>query len=213
VPFPYSEKVLEYFKHPKNVGKIENPDAKAKEGSPACGDVVSLYLKVDEKTQKITDIKFESFGCASNIATGSIITEMAKGKTLEEAKKITWEEAAKELGGLPPIKVHCSVLAVDVLRAAIEDYEERHGLIKEKVKTTKEIVLRRLKHVMNPIVGFDIVRTNIVKDVDVEGGVVKIFNDLPQGHQFANNIEEEVKERLEALWDVRKIEVLFEKEE
>ncbi len=213
MPFPYSEKVLEYFKHPKNVGKIENPDAKAKEGSPACGDVVSLYLKVDEKTQKITDIKFESFGCASNIATGSIITEMAKGKTLEEAKKITWEEAAKELGGLPPIKVHCSVLAVDVLRAAIEDYEERHGLIKEKVKTTKEIVLRRLKHVMNPIVGFDIVRTNIVKDVDVEGGVVKIFIDLPQGHQFANNMEEEVKERLEALWDVKKIEVLFEKEE
>ena len=212
MPFPYSEKVLEYFKHPKNVGKIENPDAKAKEGSPACGDVVSLYLKVDEKTQKITDIKFESFGCASNIATGSIITEMAKGKTLDEAKKITWEDAAKELGGLPPIKVHCSVLAVDVLKAAIEDYEERHGLIKEKVKTTKEIVLRRLKHVMNPIVGFDIVRTNIVKDVDVEGGIVKIFIDLPQGHQFANNIEEEVKERLEALWDVEKIEVVFEKE-
>ena len=212
MPFPYSEKVLEYFKHPKNVGKIENPDAKAKEGSPACGDVVSLYLKVDEKTQKITDIKFESFGCASNIATGSIITEMAKGKTLDEAKKITWEDAAKELGGLPPIKVHCSVLAVDVLKAAIEDYEERHGLIKEKVKTTKEIVLRRLKHVMNPIVGFDIVRTNIVKDVDVEGGIVKIFIDLPHGHQFANNIEEEVKERLEALWDVKEIEVVFEKE-
>ena len=212
MPFPYSEKVLEYFKHPKNVGKIENPDAKAKEGSPACGDVVSLYLKVDEKTQKITDIKFESFGCASNIATGSIITEMAKGKTLDEAKKITWEDAAKELGGLPPIKVHCSVLAVDVLRGAIEDYEERHGLVKEKVKTTKEIVLRRLKHVMNPIVGFDIVKTNIVKDVDVEGGIVKIFVDLPHGHQFANNIEEEVKERLEALWDVKKIEVVFEKE-
>ena len=212
MPFPYSEKVLEYFKHPKNVGKIENPDAKAKGGSPACGDMVSLYLKVDEKTQRITDIKFESFGCASNIATGSIITEMAKGKTLDEAKKITWEDAAKELGGLPPIKVHCSVLAVDVLRAAIEDYEERHGLIKEKVKTTKEIVLRRLKHVMNPIVGFDIVRTNIVKDVDVEGGIVKIFIDLPQGHQFANNIEEDVKDRLEALWDVKKIEVVFEKE-
>ena len=212
MPLPYSEKVLEYFKHPKNVGKIENPDAKAKEGSPACGDMVTLYLKVDEKTKRITDIKFESFGCASNIATGSIITELAKGKTLEEAKKITWKDAAEELGGLPPVKVHCSVLAVDVLRAAIEDYEERHGLIKERVKTTKEIVFKRLKHVMNPFVGLDIVKTNIVKDIEIEDGTISVMMDVPRDHQFANNIEEEVKERLEHLWDIKKVEVVFEKE-
>ncbi|MCK4397075.1 iron-sulfur cluster assembly scaffold protein [candidate division WOR-3 bacterium] len=212
MPLPYSEKVLEYFKHPKNVGKIENPDAKAKEGSPACGDMVTLYLKVDEKTKRITDIKFESFGCASNIATGSIITELAKGKTLEEAKKITWKDAAEELGGLPPVKVHCSVLAVDVLRAAIEDYEERHGLIKERVKTTKEIVFKRLKHVMNPFVGLDIVKTSIVKDIEIEDGIIRVMMVIPREHQFANNIEEEVKERLEHLWDIKKVEVVFEKE-
>lgn len=212
MPLPYSEKVLEYFKHPKNVGKIENPDAKAKEGSPACGDMVTLYLKVDEKTKRITDIKFESFGCASNIATGSIITELAKGKTLEEAKKITWKDAAEELGGLPPVKVHCSVLAVDVLRAAIEDYEERHGLIKERVKTTKEIVFKRLKHVMNPFVGLDIVKTSIVKDIEIKDGIISVMMVVSREHQFANNIEEEVKERLEHLWDIKKVEVVFEKE-
>ncbi|TES89953.1 MAG: iron-sulfur cluster assembly scaffold protein [Candidatus Cloacimonadota bacterium] len=209
MPLPYSEKLLEYFRHPKNVGKMENPDAKAKEGSPACGDMVTLYLKVDEKTKKITDIKFESFGCASNIATGSIITELAKGKTLEEARKITWKDAAKELGGLPPVKVHCSVLAVDVLRSAIEDYEERHGLVKEKVETTKEIVLKRLKHVVNPIVGLDVVKTNIVKNIDVTDGVVRMLIDLPRDHQFAKNIEEEIIERLEHLWDIKKVEVTF----
>ncbi len=212
MPLPYSEKVLEYFKHPKNVGKIENPDAKAKEGSPACGDMVTLYLKVDEKTKRITDIKFESFGCASNIATGSIITELAKGKTLEEAKKITWKDAAEELGGLPPVKVHCSVLAVDVLRAAIEDYEERHGLIKERIKTTKEIVFKRLKHVMNPFVGLDIVKTSIVKDIEIKDGIIRVMMVVSREHQFANNIEEEVKERLEHLWDIKKVEVVFEKE-
>ena len=212
MPLPYSKKVLEYFKHPKNVGRIENPDAKAKEGSPACGDMITLYLKIDEKTKKITDIKFESFGCASNIATGSIITEMAKGKTLEQAKKLTWKDAADELGGLPPVKVHCSVLAVDVLKAAIEDYEERHGLIKERIDTTEDIVLRRLRHVMNPIVGLDIVKTNIVKSVNVEDGTVKVVLRVPRDNQFAGNIEEEVRERLERLWDIEKIEVVFEGE-
>lgn len=211
MPLPYSEKLLEYFRHPKNVGQMKNFDARATEGSPACGDMVRLYLKVDKKTKKITDVKFESFGCASNIATGSIITEMAKGKTLDEAKKISWKDAAHELGGLPPVKVHCSVLAVDVLQAAIENYEERHGLIKEKVKTTKQVVLKRLKHVMNPVVGFDIVRTNIVKKVSVSKGMIKVFIGILEDHQFAHNIEEEVRERLESLWDIEKVEVLFDR--
>mgnify|MGYP001049407234 CR=1 FL=1 len=108
MPLPYSEKVMEHFRHPRNVGRIENPDAKSVEGSPACGDMVAVYLKVDEESLRLDDIKFESYGCASNIATGSIITEMAKGKTLEEAKQITWRQASDALGGLPPIKTHCS---------------------------------------------------------------------------------------------------------
>jgi nitrogen fixation NifU-like protein len=207
--FPYNEKVLEHFRNPRNVGSIENPDGKSTEGSPACGDMVSVYIKVDEDTKKIKDIKFESYGCASNIATGSIITELAKGKTLEEAKNISWKQASDALGGLPKIKTHCSVLAVDGLRAAIQNYEEKHGLIKEKVPTTKEIVLKRLKHVMNPLAGLDLVRTNLIDSVKVEKGTVEVTVSLPEGHQFANNIREEIVEKLESLWDIDKVVVNF----
>jgi nitrogen fixation NifU-like protein len=207
--FPYNEKVLEHFRNPRNVGSIENPDGKSTEGSPACGDMVSVYIKVDKNTKKIKDIKFESYGCASNIATGSIITELAKGKTLEEAKNISWKEASDALGGLPKIKTHCSVLAVDGLRAAIANYEEKHGLIKEKVPTTKEIVLKRLKHVMNPLAGLDLVRTNLITGVKLENGTVEVTVDLPEGHQFANNIREEIVEKLENLWDINRVVVGF----
>lgn len=211
MPLPYSETVMEHFKHPRNVGRMEEPDAKSVEGSPACGDMVAVYLQVDEESQRISDIKFESYGCASNIATGSIITELAKGKTLEEAKTITWKTASEALGGLPPIKTHCSVLAVDGLRAAIENYEERHGLIKERVPTTEETIRKRLKRVMNPVVGLDIVRTNLVQEVtwEPESGSVQVVMDLPADHQFANNIREEIMEKIEPLWDVHQVEVEF----
>ncbi|MBN1978596.1 MAG: iron-sulfur cluster assembly scaffold protein [Anaerolineae bacterium] len=209
MPLPYSELVMEHFKNPRNVGRIEDPDAKSVEGSPACGDMVAVYLKVDEEAQTITDIKFESYGCASNIATGSIITELAKGKTLEEAKAITWKEASEALGGLPPIKTHCSVLAVDGLRAAIQNYEERHGLVTEREPTTVEVVRKRLKRVMNPVVGLDLVRTNLVTDIHIAEGHVRVAIDLPAGHQFANNIREEVVEKIEPLWDVEDVVVEF----
>jgi len=207
--FPYSEKVLEHFQNPRNVGSLDDPDGKATVGSPACGDMVAVYIKVDEATKVITDIKFESYGCASNIATGSIITELAKGKTLEEAKKITWKEASEALGGLPKIKAHCSVLAVDGLREAILNYEEKHGLVKDLVPTTPEVVEKRLKHVMNPLKGLDIVRTKMVSCVEVKDGKVKICVDLPEDHQFANNIREEISEKIEPLWDVDEVEVEF----
>jgi NifU-like protein involved in Fe-S cluster formation len=203
--FPYSEKVLEHFRHPHNVGKIDNPDGKATEGSPACGDMVSVYLKVNPETKIIEDIKFESYGCASNIATGSIITDMAKGKTLEDAKKITWQQAADALGGLPTIKAHCSVLAVEGLRAAIQNYEEKHGIIYEKVPTTIEIVNNRLKKVMNPLTGLDVVRTNLIKKIEIDKGKVFLIIDLPSNHQFANSIREEIKEKIETLWDVKEV--------
>jgi NifU-like protein involved in Fe-S cluster formation/metal-sulfur cluster biosynthetic enzyme len=209
MPFPYNDIVLEHFKNPRNIGKIDNPDGKATEGSPACGDMVSLYLKVDPETKVITDIKFESYGCASNIATGSIITELAKGKTIEEAKKITWKEASEALGGLPTIKVHCSVLAVEALRSAIQNYEEKHGLVKNKETTTKEVVLKRLKKVMSPITGLDMVASKIVKDVEVEDGIVRIVVDLPETHQFANAIKEEALNKIESLWDVKEVKIEF----
>lgn len=208
---PYSEIVMEHFKNPHNVGRIEEPDAKSTEGSPACGDMVALYLNVDEDTQTITDIKFESYGCASNIATGSIITEMAKGKTLEEAKEITWKQATEALGGLPPIKTHCSVLAVDGLKAAIQNYEEKHGLIKERIPTTEEIVHKRLKRVMNPMVGLDLVRTKLVDEIEVDDGTVRVDLDLSEDHQFAANIREEILEKIEPLWDVDHVVIEFEK--
>ena len=209
MPLPYSEIVMEHFRHPHNVGRIEDPDGKAVEGSPACGDMVAVYLKVDPESQRITDVKFESYGCASNIATGSIITELAKGKTLEEAKSITWKQASEALGGLPPIKTHCSVLAVDGLRAAIQNYRERHGLVKERVPTTVEVVRKRLKHVMNPMTGLDLVRTKIVRDIEVSGGKVRVAIDLPADHQFAANIREEILEKIEHLWDVDEVVIEF----
>jgi len=209
MPLPYSETVMEHFRNPRNVGRIEDADAKSVEGSPACGDMVAVYLKVDPESLRIDDIKFESYGCASNIATGSIITELAKGKTLEEAKNITWKQASEELGGLPPIKTHCSVLAVDGLRGAIENYEERHGLVKERIPTTVEVVRKRLKRVMNPMVGLDLVRTKVVKDIELSDGTVRVVIDLPADHQFAANIREEIMEKIEPLWDVEKVIVEF----
>ena len=207
---PYSDKVMEHFRNPRNVGKMEDADGKGMEGSPACGDMVAVYIKVDKEKQTIDKITFESYGCASNIATASIITELAKGKTLEDAKKIDWKLATNELGGLPAVKTHCSVLAVEGLRAAITDYEEKNGLVKEKPATTVEVVTNRLKHVMNPIAGLDMVKTNMVKEIKVEDGTVTVKVDLPRDHQFASAIEEDVREKLEALWDVKKVEILFE---
>lgn len=209
MPLPYSEIVMEHFRNPHNVGQMENPDAEATEGSPACGDMVAVYLRVDEETKEIRDIKFESYGCASNIATGSIITDLAKGKTLEEAKRISWQEASKALGGLPSIKVHCSVLAVDALRAAIRNYEERHGLVKEREPTTVQLVRRRLKRVMNPVVGLDLIRTNLVEHIEVSDGVVQVDISLPEDHQFANNIRHEILEKLEHRWDVEEVVINF----
>ena len=207
--FPYSETVLEHFRHPHNVGKIENPDGKSMEGSPACGDMVAVYIKVAPDKKTIEDIKFESYGCASNIATGSIITELAKGKTLDEAKKITWKEASDALGGLPKIKAHCSVLAIEGLRSAIQNYEEKHGLIKKREPTTVETIRKRLRKVINPLAGLDLVRTNLVKDIQKNNGTVRVAIDLPKNHQFAAAIKEEIDEKIEPLWDVKEVIVDF----
>lgn len=206
---PYTEKVMEHFKNPRNVGKLEDANAKATEGSPACGDMVSVYLKINDETKRIDDVTFESYGCASNIATGSIITELAKGRTIDEARNITWQQAADELGGLPPLKAHCSVLAVEGLRAAIENYEETHGLVKDRKATTVEEVRRRLKKVMNPLVGLDLVKTELVTGIMVEKGKVTVSVDLPATNQFANTIRQEVIEKIEPLWDVNEVEVRF----
>ncbi len=121
----YSEKVMEMFRNPKNMGEIENPDGVGRVGNPKCGDLMELYIKVENDI--ITDVKFKTFGCAAAIATSSMITEMAVGKTLDEAMKITRQDVADELEGLPPVKMHCSNLAADALQAAIEDYRKKNA--------------------------------------------------------------------------------------
>jgi nitrogen fixation NifU-like protein len=134
---PYTKKVIEHFKNPHNYGKIKNPDGVGKVGNIICGDVMWLYIKVGKNKngeEIIKDIKFETFGCVAALATSSVITDLAKGKTLEGALKLSREEIIKELGGLPPIKLHCSVLAVDALYEAIYDY-----LTKQKRKIPKEL--------------------------------------------------------------------------
>jgi nitrogen fixation NifU-like protein len=142
----YSEKVLDHFRKPRNVGEMEGEDtAKGRVGNPVCGDVMEFYIKV--KDNQIKDIKFQTFGCGSAVATASMITEMAKGKTLEEALKITRKDVADELDGLPPIKMHCSNLAADALRDAIKNYQNKQGLAQkpeaENEKLSKEIAGER----------------------------------------------------------------------
>jgi len=119
----YTEKALDYFRNPRNMGKMEDPDGIGKVGNPVCGDVMWIYIRV--KDNLITDCKFETFGCVAAIATSSVLTELAKGKTLDEALKITNKDVASELGGLPPIKMHCSLLAEEGLKSAVEDYRKK----------------------------------------------------------------------------------------
>jgi nitrogen fixation NifU-like protein len=119
----YSKKVLDHFMNPRNVGVIDDADGHGKVGNPVCGDLMEMYIKV--KDDIITDIKFKTFGCGSAIATSSMVTEMARGKHIDEALKLTRNDVATELDGLPPVKMHCSNLAADALHAAIKDYKEK----------------------------------------------------------------------------------------
>lgn len=116
----YSEKVMDHFANPRNVGEIENADGVGTVGNPVCGDIMKIYIKVENNI--ITDVKFKTFGCGAAIATSSMATEMIKGKTIEEALKLTNKAVAEALGGLPPVKMHCSVLAEEAVQAAIDDY-------------------------------------------------------------------------------------------
>ncbi|TRO48210.1 Fe-S cluster assembly scaffold protein NifU [Candidatus Bathyarchaeota archaeon] len=119
----YSDKVMDHFRNPRNTGEIPDADGVGTVGNPTCGDLMTIYIKVKEN--RIEDIKFKTFGCGAAIATSSMTTELAKGKTLEEAMNITRASVAESLGGLPKVKMHCSNLAADALHAAIEDYKEK----------------------------------------------------------------------------------------
>ena len=120
----YTDKVMEHFRNPRNMGEIPNADGVGTVGNPVCGDLMTMYIKV--KDDRLEDVKFKTYGCGAAIATSSMTTELAKGKTLDEAMKITRASVADSLGGLPKVKMHCSNLAADALHAAIEDYREKN---------------------------------------------------------------------------------------
>lgn len=128
----YTKKVLQYFRNPKNMGVIKKPDALAQVGNPVCGDIMKIYLRIgtrgtgSTKEEYIKNIKFQTLGCAAAIATSSIVTEMAKGKSLKEALKIDNNKVVEVLGGLPQFKLHCSVLAAQALKKAIQNYQKNH---------------------------------------------------------------------------------------
>ena len=131
----YSEKVMDHFLNPRNVGEIENASGIGTVGNPKCGDIMRMYILVDEKTKIITDCKFKTFGCGAAIATSSIATELIKGKTIFEAVKITNNAVVEALDGLPPIKIHCSLLAEEAIHSAIADYSKRNNIKVEGLKT------------------------------------------------------------------------------
>ncbi len=151
----YTEKVYEYFKNPKNVGEIENPDAVGEIGSIVCGDALKLTLRIDKATEKIMDAKFKTFGCASAIASSSALTEMVKGRTLDEAAKITNQDIAEFLGGLPSEKMHCSVMGMEALEAAIKNYRggkaekviigENERVVCKCFNVTESVILKAIK--------------------------------------------------------------------
>lgn len=122
----YSEKVMEHFRNPRNVGVIENADGVGEVGNAKCGDIMKIYLKIENDI--VTDVKFETFGCGSAIASSSMATEMIRGRSIEEALGLTNQAVTEALGGLPPHKVHCSVLAEEAVRAAVKDYYDRQGV-------------------------------------------------------------------------------------
>jgi NifU-like protein involved in Fe-S cluster formation/metal-sulfur cluster biosynthetic enzyme len=202
----YSPKLMELFKNPKNVGEMPDADVKVTEGSLACGDMITIFLKIDKDSHKITDIKFLSYGCAANIATTSLMTEMVKRKSIEEAKKLTFNEVAKEIGGLPTVKMHCAVLSIDGLQSAIRTYEEKHGLVKIP-KVDESFVRSRLRHVMNPKLGRDIVSTGMVKEIRIAEGKIEIDLDTSHAGEFENYILEEVNERLKGLPTIKEVKI------
>lgn len=125
----YSEKVMDHFLHPRNVGSIENADGVGEVGNAKCGDIMKIFLKIDKDTQVITDVKFETFGCGSAIASSSMATEMIKGKPLSEALTLSNKAVVEALDGLPAHKMHCSVLAEEAIKAAVKDYYDKNGIV------------------------------------------------------------------------------------
>lgn len=204
----YTEKVRDFFLHPKNIGEIENPDAVGEVGSIVCGDALKLFLKVDRETDKITDAKFQTFGCASAIASSSALTELIKGKTIEEALKVANTDIAEYLGGLPREKMHCSVMGREALEAAVANYrgekppEVEEGEIVCQCYGITDTKIRRVVQENNLHTAEDV--TNFTKAGGGCGGCIpeieKIIKEV-----WAERVVEEVAVPKKKLTNIQKI--------
>lgn len=210
----YSQKVIEHFTSPQNVGDIAEADATATEGSPACGDMITFTLKINPESKVIEDIRFRSFGCASNIATASIATILAKGKSLDDVKKLKHSDVTQALDGLPAVKLHCSVLAVEGLKSAVHQYELEHGLVTNEIhKLNRRSVYDALADVLNPRSGVSLTEGKLIKRVQVEADAGKVFVEVllcELDERFAQAIEEEVREKLDSIPGVKSVIVQFQ---
>jgi nitrogen fixation NifU-like protein len=193
--FGYSEKVMDHFKNPRNVGVMEDADVTSKVGSVACGDLIKLYLKFDPDRDQIKDIKFESYGCAANIATSSMMTEMVKGKTVEEARKVTFKDISETLGGLPRIKLHCAVLSRQGLETAFLKYEAKRG----RVKMDEPFVNKILRGVLDPVQGVDIISAKILQDTEIEGNNITLDLKAKPDSELAKSLTEDIHDAFEGL--------------
>ena len=193
--FGYSEKVMDHFKNPRNVGVMEDADVTSKVGSVACGDIIKLYLKFDPDRDQIKDIKFESYGCAANIATSSMMTEMVKGKTIEEARKVTFKDISETLGGLPRIKLHCAVLSRQGLETAFLKYEAKRG----RVKMDEPFVNKILRGVLDPVQGVDIISAKILQHTEIEGDKIALDLKAKPDSELAKSLTEDIHDAFEGL--------------
>jgi NifU-like protein len=209
----YTEKVKDLFLHPKNVGEIKDPDAVGEVGSIVCGDALKLYLKVDRETNRITDAKFQTFGCASAIASSTALTEMVKGKTLDEALKVTNQDIAEYLGGLPREKMHCSVMGREALEAAIADYrgekppEIEEGEIVCQCFGITDQKIRRVIQENNLRTVDDV--TNFTKAGGGCGGCVPEIENILREVRAGKAVEEAVRPA-KRLTNIRKISLIQE---
>ena len=193
--FGYSEKVMDHFKNPRNVGVMEDADVTSKVGSVACGDLIKLYLKFDPDRDQIKDIKFESYGCAANIATSSMMTEMVKGKTIEEARMVTFKDISETLGGLPRIKLHCAVLSRQGLETAFLKYEAKRG----RVKMDEPFIYKILRGVLDPVQGVDIISAKILQGTKIEGNKITLDLKAKPDSELAKSLAEDMHDAFEGL--------------
>jgi len=201
----YSEKVMDHFMNPRNVGMIEDPDGVGRAGNPVCGDLMEMSVKIDDDV--ITDIKFRTFGCGAAIATSSMATELIKGRTIDDALEISNRAIAEALGGLPPIKMHCSVLAAEALRATLADYYTRRGEVAKAEELREEEVEQPVEsaEAIQPLRWDDfgrIVRALHSAYPDVEPldlGAAKLFRMILSLPGFSDDPEAATEEQLEKL--------------